>query len=90
MGAKLITCANDILEDLNLSSLPEQQETQNFFGDSPEESAILKLLSFEPVIINELIKQSNLEASQVTSALTFLEMKGRVKNLGGQQYILSK
>ncbi len=90
MGAKLITNANDILEDLNLETLPAQQEAQNNFGDTKEESAILKLLSYEPLIINELIKQSGLPPSQVTSALTFLEMKGRIKNLGGQQYILSR
>jgi DNA processing protein len=90
MGAKTVTEAKDILEDLNLESLPENKEAQTLFGDSAEESEILKLLGYEPVVINELIKQSNLEAGKVASALTFLEMKGRVKNLGGQQYILSR
>src|SRR5581483_7263662 len=90
MGAKAVTAAADILEDLNLETLPQQQQTQSAFGDSAEESALLKLLSFEPLIINELIKQSGLNPAQVTSALTFLEMKGRIKNLGGQQYILSR
>jgi DNA processing protein len=90
MGAKLITEANDIFQDLNLANLPEQKAAQAIFGDTKEESAILKLLNFEPVIINELIKQSGLEASTVSSALTFLEMKGKVRNLGGQQYVLSR
>lgn len=90
MGAKPVTLANDILEDLNLKTLPEQQTAQSTFGDTKEESALLKLLNHEPIIINELIKQSGLDASAVTSTLTFLEMKGRVKNLGGQQYVLSR
>ena len=90
MGAKLITTANDILEDLNLETLPEQKTAQANFGDTKEVSAVLNLLSFEPLIINELIKNSGLDASTVTSALTFLEMKGRIKNLGGQQYILTR
>jgi len=90
MGAKPITRAEDLLEDLNLETLPQQQNNQTLFGDSKEESAILKLLNHEPVIINELIKQSGLDAGAVTSALTFLEMKGRIKNLGGQQYVLSR
>ena len=90
MGAKLITEANDIFQDLNLETLPEQQSAQTMFGDTKEESALIKLLSHEPIIINELIKQSGLPASSVTSALTFLEMKGKVKNLGGQQYILAR
>jgi DNA processing protein len=90
MGAKLITEANDILEDLNLKALPEQETAKAAFGDTEEESILLKLLNFEPIIINELIKQSGLQASAVTSALTFLEMKGKVRNLGGQQYVLSR
>jgi DNA processing protein len=51
---------------------------------------VLKLLSKQPKNINAIIKESGLEAGKVTSALTFLEMKGRVKNLGGQQYIVSR
>ena len=90
MGAKAVTSSDDIFQDLNLDFLPQQQTAQNNFSDTKEEMVILKLLSFEPVIVNELIKQSTLDASQVTSALTFLEMKGRVKNLGGQQYVLTK
>jgi DNA processing protein len=90
MGAKLITEANDVLQDLNLETLPEQQAAQAAIGDSKEESILLKLLNHEPVIINELIKESGLDAAAVGSALTFLEMKGKVKNLGGQQYVLSR
>lgn len=90
MGAKPFTEANDILEDLNLKQLPIEKEAQNIFGDTAEEDAILKLLSKEPVNINEIIKQSGLDASKATSALTLLEMKGKIKNLGGQQYILSR
>jgi DNA processing protein len=90
MGAKPVTTANDILEDLNLQSLPEQKTAQTTFGDTKEETTILKILGFEPLIIDSLIKQSGLEAAAVTSALTFLEIKGRVKNLGGQQYVLAR
>ncbi len=90
MGAKLITEANDILEDLNLKKYGQTQETQELFGDTAEENIILKNLSREPIGINEIIKQSELNAAQATSALTFLEMKGKIRNLGGQQYILSR
>jgi len=90
MGAKAITEANDIFIDLNLQQLPQEQKAQDTFGDSDEETTILKLLNYEPIIINQIIKTSGLEASTVSSALTFLEMKGKVKNLGGQQYILAR
>jgi DNA processing protein len=90
MGAKLITEAKDILEDLNLQALPEQQEAQILFGDSPTENVILGVIAYEPIHINDIVKQSRLETGDVASALTFLEMKGKVRNLGGQQYILSR
>ncbi len=90
MGAKPATTAADILNDLNLQTLPEQKQTAASFGDTKEETALLTLLSFEPIIINELIKQSGLEPSAVITALTFLEMKGKIRNMGGQQYILSR
>lgn len=90
MGAKLITQANDILEDLNLANLPEQQEAKDLLGDSQAETSVLTLLGPEPLHINEIIKISALEAGEVSSTLTFLEMKGKVRNLGGQQYVLSR
>ena len=90
MGARLITSAEDILEDLNMQNLPKEQEVQSLFGNSPDENIILKTLKFEPQTINEIIKQSGLSTANATSALTFLEMKGKVRNLGGQQYTLSR
>jgi DNA processing protein len=90
MGAKPLVSANDILEDLNLKQLPEQQQNQSLFGDTAEEVRLLKILNHEPMGINEIIKQSSLDTGTVNSTLTFLEMKGKVRNLGGQQYILSR
>lgn len=90
MGAKPITEANDVLEDLNLKTLPQQKLVQTLIGDTQEENILLKLLGYEPIIINEIIKQSGMQASAVTATLTFLEMKGKVRNLGGQQYILAR
>ncbi len=90
MGARPLTSADDIFEDLNLNTLPDQRSVQDMFGDSPAESALLKVITRQPTNINEIIKQSGLSPADATSALTFLEMKGRIRNLGGQQYILSR
>lgn len=90
MGAKLISEANDILEDLNLKKFETVQETREFFGDTAEEKIILKIINREPINIDEIIKKSELNTAQTMSTLTFLEMKGKIRNLGGQQYILSR
>jgi len=78
------------LEDLNLEYLPQEQQAEKQFGDSPAESALLAVITYEPMHVNELVKKSALNAGEVASALTFLEMKGKVRNLGAQQYVLSR
>ena len=85
-GAKLVNSAYDILEELslnvsNLPDLPEIVETNEI------ESEILKILTREPIHIDELIKTVKLTPSLINANLTLLEMKGRVKNLGGAKYI---
>lgn len=90
MGAKAVTEANDILEDLNLKNLSKEIVAQEILGDNPVETKLLAIISKEPIMVNELIKLSGLDAGEVTSSLTFLEMKGHIRNLGGQQYMRSR
>jgi DNA processing protein len=86
MGAKAITEADDILDDLNLK--PAKRKLQApAVGDNEVETRILQQLSLEPMLIDDIIKQTALDASDVTAALVFLEIKGKVRNLGAQQYI---
>jgi len=90
MGARCATEAADILSDLNIKPksvrLPEKQN----FDATPEEKKILELMDFQPISIHDLVKRSGMEAGAVGASLTFLEMKGRIRNLGGQQYILAR
>lgn len=90
VGAKPVTRAEDILEDLNLPTVQLQNENQKIFNETLEENLILKTLAQKPLTIDELIKLSGLPAADANSALTFLEMKGKIKNLGYQQYMLNK
>ncbi len=90
MGAKPVTSAADILEDLNLGHLEEQIKTQEIAGDNEEETAILKLLTREPIHIDSIVKTAGLSASAVAATLTIMEMKGKVRNLGANQYVLSR
>lgn len=84
-GAKLITNANDILEELNidLASI----EVIEKFEETPEEAELLEHLSREPVHVNLIIQNIQKPASAVNATLTLLEMKGRIKNIGGARYV---
>ena len=88
-GAKLVTCAEDILEELNLTQAAEQKVVQLSLPESAEEAAILPQLSKVARHIDEISRLSGLPSGQVSSTLTILELKGIVQNVGGMQYVLN-
>ncbi len=86
-GAHPVTNINDILMSLNLYMVPQQVEAQADLPTNSEEQALLALLGQEPCHIDDLIRQSQFTAQDVTAALTTLELKGMVRQVGGMQYI---
>ena len=84
-GAKLVNHVADILEELNLAA-PEITQTKTF-EETEEETKILQHLLNEPVHIDDLVRQINLPVNEINATLSMLELKGRIKNLGGAQYV---
>ena len=89
MGAKTATCADDILEELNLHSSNKIKVDKEIIPDTIEEEKILNHLSNEPIHIDKLIKLCEMDASLVNSTLSLMEIKGKIKDLGGMNYVLS-
>jgi len=87
-GAKLVSNAKDILEELNIEKIKEAEKIKKIIPDSPEEEKILKILSSEPAHIDKIIKLSKLKASIASSTIALMEMKGMIKDIGGQNYIV--
>lgn len=90
MGAKLVTGATDILEELNLGFLQEQLLTEEIIADNDEEQKVLGVLKREPLHFDQIAKILDMPASSVAATLTIMEMKGKVRNLGGNQYVKSR
>jgi len=90
LGAKLITSVEDILEILNIKEVKDFISTKKITAETREEEKLIKLLSHEPIHINELIKNSKLDTPTVNSTIVLMEMKGKVKNLGNNMYVLSR
>ncbi|MDH4330228.1 MAG: DNA-processing protein DprA [Candidatus Moranbacteria bacterium] len=88
-GAKLVTSINDILEEINLEKELIKQETKRIIPASLEEEIIIKILNYEPMHIDRITKLTKLGTSVVSSNLTILEIRGVIKNVGGQNYILT-
>ena len=86
-GAKLVENANDILKELNLPSI---MKSEPIGGGNEEENLILKTLLEESLYIDKIIERTNLPAQKVISILAILEIKDKVRNLGGNVYALSR
>ena len=89
-GAQVVTGAADILEVLNLRQLVEFKENAKILPESPEEEKIFKALTIEPRHIDALVKLTKLAPPILNATLTLMELKGKVKNLGNQNYIVSQ
>ena len=66
---------------------PEQLPLVAADEDEPEEQALLSQLTDAPVHIDELRRSSGLPITSVSSTLTMLELKGKVKQVGCMHYI---
>jgi DNA processing protein len=86
-GAKPVTCADDILSELQLVRREAQAETRRALPENEDERALLRLLGDGPTHINDLGHASGLPMPAVGSLLMLLELKGFVRQVGGGQYV---
>lgn len=86
MGANLVTGAEDILDFYGYSK--KQKKTCSKPANEAE-TIIFSTLESGEKHIDEIIKLSGKESHFINSTLTMMEIKGKVKNLGGMVYILN-
>ncbi len=89
-GAKPVLKPEDILEELNLTMVPEYTVARETLPADETEAAILRHLSAEPLHVDELRQQVGLPIAQVTSTLALLELKGLVRAVGGMMYVRAR
>ena len=91
-GAQLVDRPEDILESLKLASFPQQPA---LFGSGNGEDelddnakAVLKILSFEPLSLEEILEKSGLGLAEAGMGLLDLEMRGKVAQTAARSYYL--
>ncbi|MBI4120142.1 MAG: DNA-protecting protein DprA [Parcubacteria group bacterium] len=88
-GAKVVLAASDILEELNIKELSAKEKLVLSLDKlSGEEKTIVEFVQKEPAHIDKIIQTVKLNPQAVTAVLTQLELKGIVKNMGGQIYTI--
>ena len=90
-GARLVQTADDVRAELGLAPAGERPAEQQMglgalFPATDIESAILAKLADEPLGIDDLCRALNRPAAEVSTALTMLELRGRIRQLAGLNY----
>jgi len=89
MGAYPVTSAEDVLNKLDLTKSEQFVQNKKILPDTKEEAIVLTHLNANPLHIDELHRLTQLPISSLSSTLTMMEMKGKVRDLGGMNYVLA-
>jgi DNA processing protein len=83
----MVTSVKDILEELKLDSQYKAVPEKQTIALNNDEQLVLSKLSHESLHIDRISKLTTLDTSTISSILAILEIKGVIKNVGGQNYI---
>jgi len=87
-GCRLVTCAEDILEEYSVAAPVSTPAVQSLpsASYSPQEKALLDLLIM-PMQFDVIASQTGKSAAELSAMLTMLELQGAVQQLPGKFYI---
>jgi DNA processing protein len=87
-GAMPVVSAESVLQQLNLQALPSRGELLEALDLSADERAVLSVLSHDPTPIDHLVRTLCKPADAMMALLAILELRGIVRQSGGQGYVL--
>jgi DNA processing protein len=95
-GAKLVEQASDILEELapfitartpaDTGAIPDSASAAEEEQPDEEYTKLLEIVGYDPISIDEIIRQSGLTAAEVSSMLLLLELQGHVESFSGNRF----
>lgn len=85
-GARLVTSAADVLEDLGLR-VPDTNQSELLL--SPDEMAIVEALEATPVILDLVAAKARMPTSGAAATIARLELKGVVSRYPGGRFALA-
>lgn len=92
-GAKLVTCADDIMEEFSVprasgvdKGIRKEDDISGKQGLSCDESVLYDLMSNEPLPLDEIIEKSGISIPEISAILLKLELNKLIKQLPGKQF----
>ncbi len=90
-GAKLVSCADDIIEEFNFNPqgcVQEESAPQTFSAGLANQEAILyEAIASGPVDLDEIIEKTHLDIPAISSMLLALQIKKLIRQLPGKQFV---
>jgi DNA processing protein len=86
-GAQVLLDAESVLESLNLSQVSEYHTARAVLPADAIEAQLYDLLGREPLHVDEIRALTDLPIEKVSAALTLMELKGMVRQVGAMHYI---
>lgn len=87
LGANLIGDYSDVLALLDLQ-LPAAKKVKPK-ADSKEEANLIELLEGQALSTEQLIEKTGLEAAQIASVISLMEITGKIRNIGSGVWMLN-
>jgi DNA processing protein len=81
-GAKLTTCADDVLEELNIATTEQHLKARTIIPDNPVEQKIIALLEAEDAHIDTIARKLDRPTDHVGAVLTMMQIKGKIRDAG--------
>jgi DNA processing protein len=86
-GAHPMLSAQDLLDILDLRRVTEQREVHKILPSNETEEKLLRVLSHEPLHMDDIRNQTGLPIERVSATLVMMKLKGLVKQVGGMNYV---
>lgn len=88
-GAKLVTSAKDILNELGIKNHELKIKAKKITGETKDEQKIIDLLQNEPLHFDEIVRETGFDSAKVGTFLSLMEMKGYIKSLDSNIFSLA-
>lgn len=86
-GARPMLSVQDLLDILDLRRVTEQREVHKILPSNEIEEKLLRVLTHEPLHMDDIRNQTGLPIERVSATLVMMELKGLVRQVGGMNYI---
>jgi len=86
-GAHPLLSVRDLLDVLNLTRVAEQRFVRKALPTDETEAKLMSVLTHEPLHMDEIRNQTGLPIERVSATLVMMELKGFVRQVGGQNYV---